>query len=44
MSSFIRKFETDPNVRARVVQFVSAAMAIAGVVAVVSVGLLSHSV
>lgn len=38
MSSLIKKFETDANVRARVVQLVSAAMAVAGLVAVVSVG------
>lgn len=41
MSSLIKKFETDANVRARVVQLVSAAMAVAGLVAVVSVGLLA---
>lgn len=42
MSSLIAKFETDVTVRARVVQYVSVAMALAGVVAAVAVGFLSQ--
>lgn len=43
MNSFIAKFETDAAVRARVVHIVTALMAVVGVVAAVTVGLLAHS-
>lgn len=43
MNGFIAKFETDAAVRARVVHVVSALMILVGVVAAVSVGLLSQT-